>query len=53
MDVLYSWVVIIFVAAIVLGLLFLFIKAAAKSAIRDILEELELKKKQEEEQKKW
>lgn len=52
MDIL-GWMIIIIGAVIVLALLFVFIKAAVKSAIRDVMEEMSLVKKQEEESKKW
>ena len=53
MDAVMSWIMIIIGVIIVLALLFVFIKAAAKSAIRDVLEELELKKREEEAKRRW
>ena len=47
-----GWLFLIIGAAAAIGLIFLFIKAAVKSAIRDIMEEMNLKKKEEEEHRK-
>ena len=52
MDIL-GWFFVIIGVVIVLALLFAFIKAAAKSAVRDVLEEWEQTKKQEEASKRW
>ena len=52
-DVLLGWLIILLAASIVLALIFVFIKAAVKSAIRDVMEEMALKKMEEEERKKW
>lgn len=48
----FGWMLILLAAVIVLFLLFLFIKAAVKSAIRDIMGEEALKKLEEEKLKK-
>lgn len=53
MDAVMSWIMILIGVIIVLALLFVFIKAATKSAIRDVLEEMELKKREEEAKKRW
>ena len=52
MGEIFGWMLVLLVAALVLFLLFLFIKAAVKSAIRDIMGEEALKKLEEEKQKK-
>ena len=49
MDGIYGLLFVLLIVALGLFLIFLFIKAAVKSAIRDIMEEQALKKLQEEE----
>lgn len=50
MGEIFGWMIVLLGGALVLFLIFLFIKAAVKSAFRDIMEEQVLKKLREEEQ---
>lgn len=47
-----GWVLLILGVIIVIALIFVFIKAAVKLAIRDIMDEIRLKQMEEEEKKK-